>query len=113
MTTLSRTDLAAIITLIDEHADKRLSVPELARYARVSVRWLQRRFQEEFGVSPGTYIRLTRLRRIHDDLLAADPESGCTVEAVTSRWGVRHSGRFAAWYRSHYDELPSVTLNRR
>ncbi|UQS23758.1 helix-turn-helix transcriptional regulator [Amycolatopsis thermalba] len=113
MTTLSRPDLAAVITLIDEHADKDLTVPELARFARVSVRWLQRRFQDELGVSPSTYIRLTRLRRIHDDLVAADPEAGCTVEAVTSRWGVRHSGRFAAWYRSHYDEFPSATLHRR
>ncbi|MFD4192682.1 helix-turn-helix transcriptional regulator [Amycolatopsis thermoflava] len=113
MTTPSGPDLAAVITLIDEHADKRLSVPELARYARVSVRWLQRRFQEELGVSPNAYIRLTRLRRIHEDLLAGDPEAGCTVEAVTSRWGVRHCGRFAAWYRSHYDELPSATLHRR
>lgn len=105
--------IVAAIRLIEDHADKQLCVADLALCTGMSVRWLQQRFRVEVGVSPAKYIRLVRLRRIREDLLAADPADGCTVEAVVARWGINHQGRFAALYRCYYNEFPSETLYRR
>ena len=56
-----------------------------------------------------TYLRRTRLARVHEDLLHADPAS-TTVRTVAHRWGFAHLGRFAATYAERYGQSPSTTL---
>jgi transcriptional regulator GlxA family with amidase domain len=58
------------------------------------------------------YLRATRLRRVHDELLASDP-SVVTTAAVAQRWGFNHYGRFATAYRAQYGRGPGDTLRGR
>jgi transcriptional regulator GlxA family with amidase domain len=67
-------------------------------------------FQDTLGTTPHAYILKTRLRRAHDELLAADKDFGLTVADVAARWGFTNMGRFAEQYGRVYQEKPSDTL---
>lgn len=82
---------------------------DLARRVGVTTRGLQHGFARHVDVAPMTYLRRVRLRRAHDDLLAADP-ARCSVAEIALRWGFTHLGRFAATYRERYGRPPSQTL---
>ena len=58
---------------------------------------------------PRDYLLDVRLSRIHDDLVTGDP-SVTSVTDVALRWGITHTGRFAAAYRRKYGYAPSETL---
>jgi AraC-like DNA-binding protein len=81
----------------------------LAAHCHVSVRTLQKGFQQHLGVSPTAYVRGARLRRAREDLRAGDPAS-TSVTAIAHRWGFTHLSRFAAAYQDAYGELPGRTL---
>jgi AraC-like DNA-binding protein len=83
----------------------------LAREVHVSVRSLQEGFKRDVGTPPMTYLREIRLQRVRAILESAAPWS-TTVEAVASRHGFVHMGRFAASYRATFGEVPSATLAR-
>jgi AraC-like DNA-binding protein len=84
---------------------------DMAEVAGVSVRRLQEAFGEYVGVTPREYLLDVRLDRIHDDLAAADPGT-TTVTDIAVRWGITHTGRFAAAYRRRFGVAPSDTLRR-
>ncbi|WP_420036602.1 AraC family transcriptional regulator [Streptomyces sp. cg28] len=92
-----------------ERPEHPFTTAELAREARVGVRWLQEAFARYVGMPPMAYLRSVRLERAHADLLAADPRS-VSVSAVAHRWGFGHLGRFAEQYRAKYGQVPSSTL---
>lgn len=96
---------------IDANLQKPLNVGEIAIAARVSVRGLQYGFDEEFGMSPMSYLRTARLAAAYRNLLDADPLRD-SVTHVARRWGFGHLGRFAAAYRDAYGENPRTTLAR-
>ena len=81
----------------------------LAQIAGVGVTALRRAFRRRHGTSPMSYLWRTRLARVHDELLAADPRD-TTVRDVARRWGFVHLGRFSAWYRACYRVSPTQTL---
>jgi len=83
----------------------------LAGKVHVSVRTLQYAFQRDLGQSPMAYVRGVRLRRAREELAAASGGEE-TVQAVATRWGFNHMGRFASAYRNAFGELPSETLER-
>lgn len=103
--------IARIVDRINERPDQPWSSTSLAREGHLSVRALQEGFRQHVGQPPMRYLRDVRLRRIHADLRDARPGS-TTVEAVASRWGLLHMGRFAAAYRAAFGEAPSATLAR-
>lgn len=96
------------IEFIDARLPDALVVADVAAAAGVSVRSLQRAFQEYFGLSPMRLIEEKRLTAVHRDL--ADPAKDVTVSEVAYRWGFSHLPRFAALYARRYGELPSQTL---
>lgn len=98
------------VSFIEEHLAEDIGLPEIAEAARMSVRGLQAAFRRELGTTPTAHLRTTRLDAAHRDLLAADPGTGVTVEAVAARWGFTHRGRFAAAYREHHGQAPGTTL---
>ena len=104
--------LRRAIAYIEEHADAAITVPDIAAAARMSVRGVQDLFRRELGTSPTLHLRGVRLDRARQELLAADPSTAATVEAVARRWGFGHLGRFAGAYRSAFDEYPRETLAR-
>ncbi|MCX5044152.1 AraC family transcriptional regulator [Aldersonia sp. NBC_00410] len=84
---------------------------DMAEVAGVSVRRLQEAFHEYVGVAPREYLLDVRLDHIHADLAAADPGT-TTVTDIAMRWGITHTGRFAAAYRRRFGVAPSDTLRR-
>ncbi|WP_315987688.1 helix-turn-helix domain-containing protein [Streptomyces sp. uw30] len=98
----------------EEHAGELVSVADMAAAARVSPRTLQDRFRNDLGTTPVAHMRRVRLDRVHQDLLRiADGSASVTVAEVAARWGFTHLGRFAAYYREAYGQVPSRTAERR
>lgn len=98
------------VAFIDEHADRDISVADIAAAVHVSVRTVQYAFRRHLDTTPMGHLHRVRLAHAHADLLAADPTSGATVTAIANRWGFFHPGRFAADYRGAYGQLPFQTL---
>lgn len=94
------------------HADpaRPWTVGELAEIGTVSARRLQQSFRECVGMSPMEYVLDVRLECIHNDLMTYGGTS--TVTDIATRWGVMHTGRFAAAYRRKYGVSPSETRRR-
>jgi len=81
----------------------------LAREAGVNERTLQIAFRHHLDMTPTEYLREVRLRRVRDQLQAAEP-STATVSETAARWGFTHMGRFSARYQRRFGEYPSETL---
>ncbi|HEX5121326.1 MAG TPA: AraC family transcriptional regulator [Pseudonocardiaceae bacterium] len=108
--TLSRAARIAV-DWIENHPEYQHTTASLARSAGVSERTLQISFRNELDTPPTDYLRDVRLRRVHDDLRAADPGS-VTVAEVAARWGFLHLGHFSARYNRKFGESPAQTLRR-
>ncbi|MHA6797561.1 AraC family transcriptional regulator (plasmid) [Pseudonocardia bannensis] len=103
--------VAQALTFIEESTEPVLTVADVAAHAGVGVRALQQGFRRTLGTSPTRYVREVRLRRAHQDLLAADPAVTGVAE-IALRWGFAHLGRFAERYRQAYGVPPSDTLRQ-
>jgi AraC-like DNA-binding protein len=95
---------------IEAHADRELTVADIAAAAHVTTRALQYAFRRHLGTTPMRYLRRVRLAAAHEELLRAGPGRGVTVTTVAARWGFAHPGRFAREYRAAYGRRPSHTL---
>jgi AraC-like DNA-binding protein len=103
--------ISRAVELIEARYAEPLTVVDLARAARTSVRRLQAGFQAHFGLTPMAYLRQYRLRQAHRRLASGEP-GGATVTDVALTCGFRHLGRFAADYHRRYGRTPSDTLRR-
>lgn len=99
------------MALIENHAAEPLTVEDVAEAVGVSVRALQDGFRRFVDTTPMCHLRDVRLRRVHAELLTAEPGSA-TVTDVATRWGFLHAGRFSVLYRERFGEKPSTTLHR-
>ncbi|CUB04150.1 helix-turn-helix domain-containing protein [Marinomonas fungiae] len=90
------------------HLESPPTIMQLCSELGTSRRKLQYCFQDTLGINPVGYLRLVRLNAAHRDLLTG----GSCVQDVAAKWGFLHLSRFAAEYRSLFDELPSETLKR-
>lgn len=95
-----------------EEGDPRVSPAELALRMDISLRSLELAFHACMDMPPARYLRSLRLNRVHDRLLAMEPDEGF-VGAVALDFGFVHLGRFAGEYRALFGESPSETLGRR
>ena len=87
---------------IDKHLrQQRLSAAEVSRAVGVSVRSLHRAF-EDSGESVASFIRLRRLARARDDLLA-----GMSVGQVARRWHYTDPSHFSRSFKRHFGVNPS------
>jgi AraC-like DNA-binding protein len=96
---------------IHEHLYQPLSVEMIASAAATSHRTLHRAFHVVLDETPYSYVLKLRLHRIRHELVT-DAEAACTITMVAHRWNMAEMGRFAAWYRDLFGELPSQTLKR-
>jgi AraC-like DNA-binding protein len=99
------------VAFVAAHADREITVEDIAAAAGVGVRRLQEAFREQRDTTPTRFLRAVRLERAHADLVVADPAAGCTVAEVAARWGFAHAGRFAGLYRRVYGCHPRYTLD--
>jgi len=86
---------------------RRLGTRELCRLADVSERSLQYAFRRHTGQTPTEFMRSHRLTQVRNALLTN--HNGVPISAIASRWGFRHMGQFARYYRAQFGELPSAT----
>ncbi len=96
---------------IETHAERPIDISDLVAAGGVSGRAIYEGFRRFRDTSPMAYLRLVRLRRAREDLLAGGPD--VTVASVATRWYFFELGRFAGQYRALYGETPSQTLRRR
>ncbi|WP_020497667.1 AraC family transcriptional regulator [Sciscionella marina] len=97
------------LDILHNDTDRYYTQARLAGAVGVSTRTLERKFQETLGVSPMNYYKSVRLDRVHQKLLAADPETA-TVADIARGEGFLNRGRFAADYRHRFGRPPSDTL---
>lgn len=96
---------------IRDNLDQPLSIDKIASAAATSHRTLHRAFQIVLDETPYSYVQKLRLHRIRHELVT-DAETACTITIAAHRWNMPDLGRFAAWYRDLFGELPSQTLVR-
>ena len=99
-----------VIDAIENDPARPWTPAEMAELAGVSVRRIQQGFREYVGKTPFQHLHDVRMERAHHALVQAD--AATTVTEIAMRWGLTHTGRFAADYRQRYGRAPSETLSR-
>lgn len=84
--------------------DPQLNTAAVARSVGISVRYLQKVFQEQ-GLSIGDVIRDCRLRKCHDDLLC-DKGINILVKEVAFKGGFRSPSHFSTAFKRRYGVTP-------
>jgi AraC-like DNA-binding protein len=97
-----------VLDHIESVPGSQFTMGDLAVVAGISSRQLQNLFHEQFGMSPMTYVRQTRLDGVRADLQRG--VDGTKVSDVAFSWGFNHLGRFAQNYEGKFGESPSQTL---
>lgn len=91
---------------LEEHYREPVSVADVAAGVGLSVRQLQEVVRARFGLTPMQLLREIRLERARE-LLSSGVAP--TVARAAMEVGCTHLGRFAAFYRDRFGELPSET----
>lgn len=94
---------------IRANLDTPIALADIAAASGVTPRALQLGFRNFRNTTPMESLRTERLRRVHQELMAAAP--GASVTEVAIRWGFSHLGRFSQAYKNQYGQSPSTTLN--
>ena len=89
--------------------NENLRLEDLCAATGVSARQVQNAFIAMTGLRPTAFLRAHRLQRARRMLLSRDADS---VKAAAYRCGFPDLGRFSAFYRKMFGELPRVTLLR-
>ena len=82
-----------------------VSLLDLSRAAGIGVRSLHSLCRERLHAPPMTVLRQARLDAVRRQLL----RGGRAVTEVAQAHGFEHLGRFSAYYRARFGELPSAT----
>jgi transcriptional regulator GlxA family with amidase domain len=90
---------------------EKLSIPALCTELDIPERTLRTYCAKFLGVGPSRYFLLRRLNRVRRALQVANPSTS-SVASIAEAHQFLQLGRFARIYRSVFDELPSVTLQR-
>ena len=88
--------------------DRPVHISELCSSLMVSRRTLHRAFQHTLGIGPVAYLRLRRLSDVHRVLSSANPTCVGVTQAALDQ-GFTDLGRFAAFYKRIFGEVPSET----
>ncbi|WNZ26951.1 helix-turn-helix domain-containing protein [Leptolyngbya sp. NK1-12] len=96
---------------MQSHIDQTLTLTDLCQALGTSSRALCYGFQEMFGTSPMSYLKILRLQGAYRALKSAEP-SNKTVTEIATQFGFYHLGYFAHDYKQAFGELPSETLKR-
>jgi AraC-like DNA-binding protein len=95
---------------IESHAERAITVDELAAVTGVGVLALSQAFKRTRGVSPAEFVCEVRLRRARDRL--QNPCAATTVAAIALASGYADVERFESDYARIFGEEPERTLAR-
>lgn len=88
------------------------TLKDLVDISKVGERVLYKSFQTYFKMTPLTYIKSVRLKKIRECLMA-ELERDVKVTDIAMNFGFSHLGRFSGEYKSMFGELPSETLKKK
>ncbi len=91
-----------------QNADLDLSVAEYARLSGRSVSAFQRDFKREFGISPGSWLRESKLERSHE-LIVTSQES---VSEIAHRIGYADTSHFIKAFKAQFGCTPKQMRQR-
>jgi transcriptional regulator GlxA family with amidase domain len=91
----ARNDLSEVLAWIETHAHHDLTLDDMARFAAMSVRTLNRRFQAETGRSPMQWVAEVRVRHAQQLLEVTD----LGVESIGRRVGFTSAANFREQFR--------------
>ncbi|MBR0911566.1 AraC family transcriptional regulator [Bradyrhizobium japonicum] len=92
---------------LDSHLTSPVNLSDLAAAAALSERQLNTLCHDHLGMSPMMWLRTLRMEAVRKTLRDR-PESD--IAATAMLYGFFNLGRFAAYYRKHFGELPSQTV---
>lgn len=95
------------LSYIENSSFDEITIPELCKYADVSIRTLEYGFQERFLISPKQYIKVLKLYDVRKEILNAKKRP--VISEIAKKHGFRHMGQFSADYKDFFGELPSET----
>jgi AraC-like DNA-binding protein len=98
--------------VLEAYPDGGLYLSQICQMIGASQRTLRRCCQEQIGMGPMRFLLRRRMHLARRALREADP-AATTVTAIAMQYGFWELGRFAAEYRTLFNEPPSVTLRRR
>ena len=98
----NHTALVDIAALMEANFEEPLSAVELARLAGLSLRQVQRMFQESLDTTPSKYYLRLRLRRARELLL----QSQMSITQVSVSCGFQSTCHFSKSYRALYGRTP-------
>jgi len=87
-----------------------ITVSEVAKALRVSLRSLEFGFREARNMTPTQAHRQIRLKAAREALL--NPTPSTSVTSVAMSCGFAHLARFSSYYHQTFSESPSQTLRR-
>lgn len=94
--------LVKVAALMEANFEEPLSAVELAKRAGLSLRQVQRMFQQSLGASPTKYYLRLRLRRARELLL----QSRMSITEIAIACGFQSTGHFSKSYRALYGRTP-------
>lgn len=104
----SRSRFADLLPWMVAHLDQDLSVDALAARISLCPRQFSRRFTQEFGSSPASFVRRLRLDEARERLSAPD----CTVESVARSVGFSDADNFRRAFERCFGIAPSEFRGR-
>jgi transcriptional regulator GlxA family with amidase domain len=104
----SRSRFADLLPWVLAHLDQDLSVEALAKRISLCPRQFSRRFTQEFGSSPASFVRRLRLDEARERLAAPD----CSVEGVARSVGFNDADNFRRAFERCFGIAPSEYRGR-
>ena len=95
------------INYIKKNLDQKISVMDVCKAVDISERNLRYIFSDKCGLSPKRYIASMKLNKVRKDIKDATDKPD--IGLIAAKWGLTHSGQFAADYKKLFGELPSET----
>jgi transcriptional regulator GlxA family with amidase domain len=94
---------AALIDWMQDHLDRELDVPTLARHAGYSERTFYRKFIEATGKTPAHFVEDLRL-----DAARTLLSKGLSVKTIAGRVGLKSSARLGQAFERRFGMMPSL-----
>ncbi len=95
--------------LVAQNLCSELRIAELCAQIGTSQRTLEYFIKDYYGMSPQRYLAVHRLNAAHHYLLHK-VDNNESIAVIADRFGFRHPGRFAEYYRKQFGESPSGSL---
>jgi transcriptional regulator GlxA family with amidase domain len=99
------------VDFIDSHAERELTMSDIAAAAGIGPRGLQAAFLRHRDSTPAAYLRRVRLDRAHRELVDSDLADRDSVPAVAARWGFARPSALVTAHQQVYGSLPGRHLD--